>query len=113
MSDALVASPGGVCSRCGGPVWWTEVRGEMWVACQAECTDVQGDLFGRNPPIVSLCDEPEETPKARKRELSMEEGVVPLEGGATRANERSISEPPVGWLSSMWLGGPSWHEAEE
>ena len=101
MSD----SPGGSCERCGGPVWWTEVRGELWVACQAECLEEQGDLFGRNPPIVSLCEDTEETPKVGKREPLEEEGVVPLEGEATVMRQEGSSEPPAGWLSSMWEGG--------
>jgi len=34
----------------------------MYVACQAECEDRQIDLFGRNPPLIALCEEPEQTP---------------------------------------------------
>ena len=37
-------------------------------------------------------------------------GVGPLEGCDAEENERSvssgISEPPAGWLSSLWEGGP-------
>jgi len=68
------AGPGGKCSRCGGPNWWTIVRGKLWVACKGECTDDQIDIFGRNPPLIALCAEPEETPKVAGGNLNEEGG---------------------------------------
>ena len=96
-----------MCVRCGGPQVWTSVRGETWVACQADCIDDQVDMFGRNPPLVALCEEPEETPKAAGVEHSGGEGVVPLEGGATNGSDEGTEwpgDPPQAFLDSMWEG---------
>ena len=79
---------------------WTLHAGDVWVACTHFCISDQADLFGySSPPVRALCSEAEGV-----MELSGEEGVVPLEGGATRVLEGRTSEPPVGWLSSMWEG---------
>ncbi len=32
-----MAAPAGPCEWCGGPQWWTVVRGEMWVCCKLGC----------------------------------------------------------------------------
>ena len=67
----------GLCERCGGPKVWTAVGSEVYTACKADCLDDQLDFFGRNPPLIALCEKPEQTPKM---EHSREGGVVPPEG---------------------------------
>ena len=32
-----MAAPAGPCEWCGGPQWWTAVRGELWVLCKGGC----------------------------------------------------------------------------
>ena len=99
--------PGGPCERCGGPQWWTVVRGEMWVACQAECEDDQMDLFGRNPPLIALLPEPDGDRRNTEAELFGGGGVVPCEGGDARTSEGliHISEvPPPRFLELLWEG---------
>ena len=32
-----MSAPAGPCEWCGGPQWWTIVRDEMYVKCQAGC----------------------------------------------------------------------------
>ena len=97
--------PAGPCEWCGGPQRWTIIRGDMYVSCDGGCLPL--DLEGLVPPsdseeLVRL----EQTPKM---EHPREEGVVPLEGGDTDERDSSEcaveSEPPVGWLSSLWEGG--------
>ena len=92
----------GACEWCGGSQVWTHHAGEVYVACEADCLSPQLDAFGRNPPLIALCEKPEETPKM---EQATEEGVVPLESGAANGSDVGESEPPSGWLSSMWEGG--------
>ena len=51
----------GLCVRCGGPQWWTEVDGVVWVACKADCVDDQLDFFeARLPPLIALGERPED-----------------------------------------------------
>ncbi len=97
--------PGSRCDRCGGPTWWTVVRGVGYVACQAECIDVQGDLFGRNPPLIALELVPDEV--LRAWELSGAEGVRPPEGGATNESDTIVEQawgPPQDFLDTLWEG---------
>ena len=64
-------------------MFWTVVRGEMWVACQAECTEDQIDLFGSvTPPVIALCSEPE----SGLGTLADWVGKETPEGGAASAN---------------------------
>ncbi len=32
-----MSAPAGPCEWCGGPQYWTVVRGEMWVTCKGGC----------------------------------------------------------------------------
>ncbi len=97
-----MVGPGGPCERCGGPTFWTTVRGEVWVACQDECLDDQLLLDGsRNPPLTALCSEGEGRAELR----GTEEGKGPPEGAVARMSDSRIHEPPPGWLSSLWEGG--------
>ena len=73
----------------------------MWVACQAECTDDQSDLFlPVTPPVIALCSQSE-----GEMELSRSDGVGPCEGDAAADDYQEEDEPAVGWLSTMWEGG--------
>ena len=97
-----MASPAGPCEWCGGPQSWTIISGEMYVQCVGGClglgledTDSLPDAsvhawVGGSKAAV----EPEGI-----------RGVVPCEGGDARTSDAEESEPPVGWLSSMWEGG--------
>ena len=50
----------GACVRCGGPQVWTLHAGDIWVACKHDCLSDQLMLDGtRNPPLISLCSEPD------------------------------------------------------
>jgi len=100
-----MSSPGGPCERCGGPTVWTVVRGEMFVACGDDCLEEQLDAFGRNPPLVALL--PERAGDRTNAEVELIEGmgVVPCEGGEARMTDTFDHEPPVGWLSTLWVGG--------
>ena len=85
MGDPDVTAPGfpGVCVRCGGPEVWTLVRGEVWVACSADCVSGQDDLFGAtDPPMIALLSREE-----GELELSQEGEVVPPVGGAANESE--------------------------
>ena len=99
----------GACDRCGVQLLWTLDRaGETWVTCaDPKCLPAQ--------LVFPFLDSewPEEMPKAGWWIPGMEPSergrVSPPEGGAADEKERSVTEveePPVGWLSSMWLGGP-------
>ena len=82
----------------------------MYVACQADCTEAQVDLFGRDPPLIALCEEPEQTPKS---ELIRGGGVRPLEGADTKTSaalEESGQDPPGPFLDTLWEG--SWRTDE-
>ena len=93
----------GSCVCCGGPQVWTLVADEVWVACSADCESDQADLFGRNPPLIALCEEAEQTPKVEHPE---EGWVRPLESSAANPSGTLQHEPPAGWLSTIWEGGP-------
>ncbi len=41
-------APAGPCEWCGGPQWWTFIRGEMYVACKRGCAPLP--LEGLVPP---------------------------------------------------------------
>jgi len=56
-----VSAPAGPCEWCGGPQWWTIIRGEMYVACQAGCLPLP--LDGLTPPSGSDPAELVMTPK--------------------------------------------------
>ena len=94
----------GECDRCGGPQYWTEVDGIVWVACQAGCLDAQGDLFGVSPPMIALGPEPEEEMEPLERER-----VAPPEGGAADETDSSvlvhIGVPLEAVLLHLWEGG--------
>ena len=104
MSDTktFVEEGLGLCDLCHGPLVWTMADGEMWTACERDCSG-QGELFGL-PTLYAKGDE-----FARRHwEPSREEGVAPPEGGAASETDRSLpgeNEPPVGWLSALWQGG--------
>ena len=52
-----MAAPAGPCEWCGGPQWWTIIRGELWVKCQSGCEALPG-LEGLEPPVESDREEP-------------------------------------------------------
>ena len=102
MADTL---PGVTCEWCGGPMVWTIVRGEQWVACRDGNHD-QGELFGLPPLDVKEGEEFHE----KHWEPSGKAGVVPYEGDDASESDHQELEPPVGWLSALWEGhdyGPS------
>ena len=73
----MSGSMAGQCDRCGGPQNWTIHEGEMWVACLADCTSRQLSLLGRDPPLIALCEKPEETPnRGGHGTLPWEEGKI-------------------------------------
>ncbi len=37
-----MSAPAGPCEWCGGPQWWTVVRGEVWVSCKGGCSSLPG-----------------------------------------------------------------------
>ncbi len=81
---------------CGGPNYWTLVRGEVWVSCVAECEE-QLEIPGL-PPLIAKGDEfdaihwpPELEEKGR---------VVPSVGGAAPETHRHGDQ-----LSFKLLGG--------
>ncbi len=32
-----MSAPAGPCEWCGGPSWWTVIRGEVWTLCKQGC----------------------------------------------------------------------------
>ena len=94
----------GPCEWCGGSQVWTTIRGEVYVSCDGGCSPLPG--LGLDPPPDSEeFVRSEETPKV---EHSKEEGVVPLEGGATDEKDSSVlvhvGVPLQAVLLNLWEG---------
>ena len=91
-----------VCDVCGGPMVWTIVRGDRWMACESDSCD-QLELFG----LPTLYAKGDEFAPEHWMELSKERGVVPCEGGDARMSavlEQVRGGPPPGFLESLWEG---------
>ena len=75
------------------------------MACQADCTEQQHDLWlARTPPLIALEEEPSESDGT----FDIEGGRETQEGGdAVVSGLTHISQlaPPVGFLSDFWEGG--------
>ena len=61
-----MAAPAGPCEWCGGPQFWTVVRGEVWVSCKGGCSSLPG-LVDELPPV--------------EREQEQVARLVPVAGG--------------------------------
>ena len=94
-----MAAPAGPCEWCGGPQNWTIIAGEMYVRCVGGCLG----LFEEEGSIPSRSEWPEKA-WVFGDGTSEKEGVVPLEGPEASTGEIGNSEPPAGWLSSLWEG---------
>ena len=83
------------------------------MACQAECTEDQIDLFqARTPPLIALVERATGFPTEEYWNARGQGGVSPYEGGDVMDDRlQEVDEPPVGWLSSIWEGGSSDGEA--
>jgi len=87
-----MTAPAGPCEWCGGPQWWTIVRGEMFVKCQGGCVSLwETERYNVPPPdgevVIRLHAEANGTfPK---------EGVVTLEGSGPGWTVRTMKK--------MWL----------
>ncbi len=102
-----MAAPAGPCEWCGGPQQWTFIAGEMYVRCVTGCLPLE--LGGLVPPSDS--EDSDLTGRSREGlEPIRGEGVGPCEGrdsaGQVETEQRPIEEPPAGWLSTLWEGGP-------
>ena len=85
-----MSSSGGSCERCGGPQFWTIVRGEVWVACEDDCLSDQHDLFlPRTPPLIAL-----EDPLESLGTVLEGEGSGTLEGGDATVRMSEEDELP-------------------
>ncbi len=90
---------------------WTMHLGEVFVACKRDCTPMfpgfDLPLYAKGSEFTDETWGTEENPKRGSREPLEGRGVVPLEGGAARMSATKIHEPPAGWLSTLWIGGPT------
>ena len=100
-----MAAPAGPCEWCGGPQSWTIISDAMYVRCVGGC---QG-LFGEAAPTHLLDSEGyPKPPQGSGVEHEGKEAGRALVGGAAEEMDRSqeeVTEPPVGWLSTLWEGG--------
>ncbi len=99
------SSAGGPCEWCGGPQWWSIVRGEMWVACQAECRgDPQYDLLPQPTPSIAIGTEFD----SEHWNPTTGEGVegTPEGGAANGSVIQHIGVPLEAVLHNLWSGGP-------
>ncbi len=73
-----MAAPAGPCEWCGGPQWWTVVRGDLWVCCKSGCLPLplEGEILPSS--AGSLIDRKEvDSPGGRE--------YLPREGSEARA----------------------------
>ena len=79
-------------------------EGEHWVACERDCQPNLGPEFDP-PPVYAIVGEEFSDAHWRQEPLEGERVVTP-EGGAAKTSAEGNCEPPVGWFSTLWEGGP-------
>ncbi len=91
-----------LCGVCHGPMVWTMVRGERWMACQYDCCD-QLDMFG----LPSLYAKGQEFTDEHWMEHPSEGRVEPPESSAAKTSgigKKVLEDPPRAFLESLWEG---------
>ncbi len=79
-----MTAPAGPCEWCGGPQWWTFVRGVMYVRCQGGCQSLfPEERVGFSRPVG---DDPLGLLSRVIVEPYRDGGVVPFVGGDAKGD---------------------------
>ncbi len=79
-------------------------QGEVWVRCDS-CSGAQLEMLPR--PTPSDCEVGEEFSDEHWEPRGMERVGPPEGGDANGSDDKNyIQEPPPGFLSTLWEGGP-------